>query len=100
MTIDVLATLDKIRRKLMKTNAKCNEVADRHCRAKVLKERDMVMVFLRKYILLVRMHSKLHHKKYDPYTIIKNNNNNAFIIDLLENVSISITFNVLIFILL
>jgi len=48
MTIDVLATLDKIRRKLMKTNAKCNEVADRHCRAKVLKERDMVMMFLRK----------------------------------------------------
>jgi len=90
MTIDVLATLDEVRCKLMKTNAKYNEVVNRHYRTKVLKERDRVIVFLCKEIFLVRLHSKLHHKKYSPYTKIKNVNNNAFIIDLLDNMSISI----------
>jgi len=78
-TIDVQK---KVRARLEKSNARYKAVANKKMREKVFKERDMIMIYLRKKIISTGTYNKLKPKKYDPFKIVKKINDNAYIVDL------------------
>ena len=79
---------------LLCINAKYNEDTNRHRYAKVFEEGNRVIMFPCKERFLMRLYSKLWSKKYVLYTIINKINDNIYIINLLNNMSIFINFNV------
>lgn len=59
---------------------------------KICQEGDLVMVYLCNRRLLRGTSGKLRNKKNGTYQVLKNINENAYVIDLQENMAISSTF--------
>ena len=84
----------EVRQKLEATNAKYKEAANKKRREKIFNVMDLVLVYLRKERFHVGTYNKFKDKKYGSFQITKKINNNAYMVALPPDMSISSTFNV------
>ncbi|GJW07194.1 RNA-directed DNA polymerase [Tanacetum coccineum] len=94
MVKEVQATHEVVRANITEANAKYKIAVNMHHRKKLFQVGDEVMVFLCNERLLVGTYSKLQLKKYGQYKIHRKINDNAYVVDFLNTMSILKTFDV------
>ena len=67
--------------------------ADKKRRKKVFKEGDMIMIYLRKERIPTGSCNKLKPRKYRPFRIVRKINDNAYVVDLSSDITMSKKFN-------
>ena len=90
----ILDVQEEVQLRLEKSNAKYKATADKKMREKIFCEGDMVMVYLRRERISAGTYNKLKPKKYGSFKIMKKIRDNAYVVDLLNDMAMSKTFNV------
>ncbi|PKU72104.1 hypothetical protein MA16_Dca006697 [Dendrobium catenatum] len=86
--------LEKVRLKLQESNEKYKQDADQHRRKKVFQPGDVVWVRMQKERMPAGTCNKLNRKKFGPFSVKHQINDNAYVIDLPAEFNTSNTFNI------
>ncbi|PKU62073.1 hypothetical protein MA16_Dca028469 [Dendrobium catenatum] len=93
-TAQFSSMLEEVRAKLLESNAKYKEQADKSRRERSFKPGDLVMIRVRRERFPPGTYSKLSKRKIGPYAVLKQINPNAYVIDLPKHYNTTSTFNI------
>jgi hypothetical protein len=85
---------EQVKRRLQQSNSKYKRREDMQRRMKVFEEGELVMAHLQKEIFPNGTYSKLKYKKIGPCKILRKISENAYKLELPEELDISLIFNV------
>ncbi|BFG21902.1 hypothetical protein CerSpe_081760 [Prunus speciosa] len=85
---------ERVSLRLKESNTKYKESADKHRRYREFQEGDLVWINLRKERFPRGKYGKLHDRGGGPYKIVKRAGQNAYVLELPNDIGVSPTFNV------
>ena len=88
------AITEEVREKIEKANEKYKKATDKYRREKLFEVVDQVMVYLRRECFPIGKYSKLQPRKYGPYQVVRKINDNAYVVQIPNDMGFSKTFNV------